>query len=115
MAKLDPSSGQRGGAQSIEQLGARHSELNRRKIQADTQLEDARKRLETLQAELKAAYGTDDVEQLRSKLEEITAANEAKRIKYQASLDAIELALREVEGKFSDPGSPPADPEMVPV
>lgn len=106
MAKSDSSSPGGGGAQSIAQLTTRHDKLHTRKIQADTQLEAARKSLEALQAESRASYGTDDVAQLHAQLAELTAANETKRAGYQASLDAIEKALAEVEARFTDPGPP---------
>ena len=114
MAKSDSTSPGGGGAQPIEQLKTRHDKLHTKKIQADTQFEAARKSLDGLQAESRASYGTDDVAQLHAKLAEITAANETKRAEYQASLDAIEKALYEVEARFSDPGPPSSGDSQVP-
>ena len=68
--------------QSIEELQRRYSALNTRKIQADTHLETARKNLEQLKSEARAAYGTDDVAELQQKLAAMKAENEAQRRKY---------------------------------
>jgi hypothetical protein len=89
------------GEQSIEELQERYKKLNTRKIQADTNLEHATHRLTELKDEARAKFGTDDVEELRKKLEEMKIQNEEKRKSYQAELDRIEGALAEVEAKFA--------------
>ena len=50
--------------QSIEVLQERYGKLNTRKIQAETNLENAHRQLETLKEEAREKYGTDDVETL---------------------------------------------------
>ena len=60
--------------QPIEELQKRYERLNTRKIQADTNLENATKQFESLKEELRKSYGTDDIAALREKLDTIDAA-----------------------------------------
>ncbi len=85
--------------QSIETLHQRYQALHTRKIQSETNLENARKELERLQREAREKYGTDDVDELRRKLEQMKADNEEKRRNYQADLDRIESQLSDIESK----------------
>jgi len=87
--------------QSIEQLQERYQDLQKRKIQAETQKSGAEERLEELKKEAREKYDTDDVGELKSKLEQMKAENEKKRAKYQADLDKIDEGLRQVESKFA--------------
>lgn len=89
------------GEQTIEQLQARYQALNTKKIQAETNLENAKKQLADLQKEAREKYGTDDVAALRAKLDAMKAENDAKRRSYQADLDRIEGDLKTVEQKFA--------------
>ena len=90
------------GEQTIEQLQQRYQELNRKKIQAETQRDHAKERLDELKTKAKRDYGTDDVAELRRKLDNMIAENARKRAKYQEDLDKIEKGLADVEAKFSD-------------
>jgi len=87
--------------QSIEQLQERYQDLQKRKIQAETQRSGAEERLEELKKKAREKYGTDDLEELKTKLEQMKAENEKKRAKYQADLDKIDEGLRQVETKFA--------------
>jgi DNA repair exonuclease SbcCD ATPase subunit len=87
--------------QPIEELQKRYERLNTRKIQADTNLENATKQFEALKEELRKSYGTDDIAALREKLDAMRAENEAKRKNYQAELDAIDSALAAIEQKVA--------------
>lgn len=87
--------------QSLGELQNRYTELNRRKIQAETKLENARNQLSELQQEAKSQYGTDDIGELEAKLAEMQAENERKRREYQASLDRIEADLAQVDAAFN--------------
>lgn len=89
------------GQQTIEQLQDRYQLLNKRKIQAETNLDNARQQLAKLQEEARTRYGTDDVVQLREKLAAMKAENERKRSEYQAQLEKIETDLAAVEQKFA--------------
>ena len=91
--------------QSIEQLQERYQSLNKKKIQAETSLDHAQKQLATLQREAREKYGTDDVAELRKKLDQMKAENEAKRRQYQAELDRIEGELKAVDEKFTGSAS----------
>lgn len=95
--------------QPIEELQKRYERLNTRKIQADTNLENATKQFEALKEELRKSYGTDDIAALREKLDTMRAENEAKRKNYQAELDAIDSALAAVEQKVAATESSPAN------
>jgi chromosome segregation ATPase len=93
-----------GGEQTIEQLQERYQSLNKKKIQAETNLDHAQKQLTALQKEARDKYGTDDVAELRKKLDQMTAENEAKRRQYQVDLDRIEGELKAVDEKFASGG-----------
>jgi chromosome segregation ATPase len=98
--------------QSIEELQRRYRELDRRKTQAETNLENANRRLNELKAEAREKYGTDDVAALRQKLKAMTDENEEKRNRYQAELDRIEKDLDAVEKNFAaSEDSPTGDEE----
>lgn len=90
-----------GEQQSIEVLQQRFAELNTQKIKAQTNLEHAKSRLADLQKQARDKYGTDDIHELRQKLETMTAENEAARSQYQQALDQIEADLAAVEDKFA--------------
>ena len=47
--------------QSIEKLQVRHTELNKKKIQTETQCENAKRELDALQKQAMENYGTHDV------------------------------------------------------
>jgi len=87
--------------QTIEQLQSRYRELNTKKIQAETNLKNATEHLTGLKEEARQKFGTDDVAELRKKLEAMKAENEEKRKNYQAQLDQIESDLLGVEKKFA--------------
>jgi chromosome segregation ATPase len=89
------------GQQTIEQLQERYARLNKEKIEADTKLKMTREQLDELKRKAREVYGTDDLNELRTKLEEMKAANEQKRAAYQADLDRIEADLAQVEEKFA--------------
>jgi chromosome segregation ATPase len=91
--------------QTIEQLQQRYQDLNRKKIQAETQRDTATNRLNELKAQALAKYGTDDVAKLQEQLAGIITENAQKKAKYQTDLDNIEKGLAAVEARFSDAGS----------
>lgn len=84
----------------IETLRLKYNDLNTKKTRAETNLENARNQLEKLKKEAREAYGTDDLDALRSKLAEIKADNEAKTAKYRTDLEKIEADLQGVEEKY---------------
>ena len=83
--------------QTIEQLQERYGKLHTKKIQAETNLENAKKNLDALREEARQKFGTDDLDELRKKLNDMKAENEQKRRKYQDELDEIETNLANVE------------------
>lgn len=89
-----------GGAQTIETLKKRHDELSKERTRAETNLENARGRLEDLKKEASEKYGTDDLAQLNSQLAAMKEENERKRSHYQRDLDAIEAALAQIEREY---------------
>jgi chromosome segregation ATPase len=95
------------GQQTIEQLQQRYDKLHKQRIQAETKLESARTQLESLQKEARDKYGTDDLAELRAKLDAMQADNEQKRAVYQADLDRIEGDLAAVEQRFAAANPPP--------
>lgn len=116
MATNEPTNGD---PQTIEELRARYDALNTRRIQVTVQLESAREQLSALQEQAREKYGTDDVEELAAKLQEMRADNERKRAEYQASLEAIEADLLAVDGEHAArvddaPGAKASDEGDVP-
>jgi multidrug resistance efflux pump len=85
----------------MEQLTKRYQQLNDRKIRSAANLDNAKQQLEAIKDELRRAYGTDDIAELRAKLDAMMADNEAKRQNYQAELDTIEGALAAIEQKVA--------------
>ncbi|TWT58667.1 hypothetical protein KOR42_20490 [Thalassoglobus neptunius] len=83
--------------QTIEELQSRYQVLHEKKIATQTNLTNAQSELQKLKKEALEKYGTDDLEELRSKLEELTAENERKRRDYQTLLEGIETDLAKVE------------------
>jgi len=101
--------------ETIEQLQARYQRLNTKKIQAETNLDNAKTKLKELQDEARQKFKTDDVMALRAKLEEMKADNEKQRSEYQASLDAIEKALQAVETSLRAAETPSNDSLLGPT
>jgi len=98
-----------GDAQTIEELRGRYEKLNTRRIQVQERLDTARQRLSDLQKQARESYGTDDVAELQTKLDEMKSENLRKRAEYQASLDAIEAGLAKVEDEAATASvAPPA-------
>jgi len=102
MAKTDARPSITAGEQTIEQLQQRYQDLNRKKIQAETQRDSAKNRLDELKTQAREKHGTDDVAKLQEKLAAIIDENARKRAKYQEDLDKIEKGLTEVETKFAE-------------
>ncbi|MEO2018156.1 MAG: hypothetical protein ABGZ53_27705 [Fuerstiella sp.] len=82
---------------SIDDLKGEYERLNERKIQAQTQLEEATKQLGALQKEAIAEFETSDIDELKSKLEQMEAENEQRRSDYQELLEQISGELAKVE------------------
>jgi chromosome segregation ATPase len=97
-----------GGEQTIEELQTRYQELHTKKIQAETNFQHAKDLLENLKREAREKYGTDDLAELKTKLDAMIADNEEKRRSYQMSLDRIEADLASVEAKFASVEVPSA-------
>jgi hypothetical protein len=89
-----------GAAQDIEQLRKRHADLDKKKTIAETQLKSANEQLETFKRQAMELYGTDDLDELKKKLEAMKRENEARRAAYQQHLDEIEGGLAEVERQY---------------
>lgn len=90
--------------QTIEELGKRYAALNKTKIQAETNLENAKARYQGLKTRARKYYDTDDPEELKAKLRQMEEENERRRAEYQAALDKIEADLAAVEKEYADVG-----------
>lgn len=86
--------------QDIEALKKRYTDLDRRKAAAEANLKTATENLEVLKEQARNAYGTDNLEELRAKLEEMKRENDRKRSEYQQHLDQIETRLSEIEREY---------------
>ncbi len=88
--------------QDIEELRKRHKRLEEQKIAAKTKLEASQQTLDELKQQARERHGTDDLEELRRKLEAMKLENERKRADYQRLLDEIERQLAEVEQQHAE-------------
>jgi len=96
-------------ASSIEELTSEYERLNKRKIQAQTQLDGATRQLEELQKEAENEFGTSDVDQLKSRLDQMEAENEKRRKEYQVLLEGIANDLEKVEQESTEPETESSD------
>ena len=90
------------GQEDIDVLKARYDALNKKKIQAETNHEAAENRLKELKEQALRDYGTDSLDALKQKLDELKAENERKRAEYQAHLETIESKLADVEKQHKE-------------
>ena len=81
----------------IDSLKRRHRGLENQKIAAQTNLDRAAEELDQLKRDAREQYGTDDLGQLRQKLEEMKRDNERKRVDYDRHLGQIENELSQIE------------------
>lgn len=88
-------------AADIEALKKRHKVLDTERTTAQANLANATKQLAELKDEARKLYGTDDLDALRKKLQEMRDENERKRAEYQKHLEEVEAKLAEVDTKFS--------------
>ncbi len=88
--------------QEIEKLRERHRMLAEKKITARANWDTSKAVLERLKQQARDSYGTDDLEELRQKLESMTSENERKRADYQQHLNDIERQLAEVEQQHAE-------------
>ncbi len=79
--------------QSIDALKARFQRLQEKRIETKVMLDNAQKHLDTLKAQAREAYATDDVAELQAMLAERRAENERLRTSYQTHLDGIDAKL----------------------
>ncbi len=96
-------------ASSIEELTSEYKRLNERRIQAQTQLDEATRQLETLQQEAQDEFGTSDVDELQTRLNEMEAENEKRRQEYQKLLEGIASDLKKVEQESTEPETESSD------
>lgn len=82
---------------SIDELTQQYHVLNERKIQAETQLKEAEKRLKELQKQANSEFGTSEVDELQTKLQQMEAENETRRADYQQLLNGIQADLEKIE------------------
>ena len=79
--------------QSIDALKDRFQRLHKKRIETKVRLDNAQQHLDTLKAQAREAYATDDVGELQAMLAERRAENERLRASYQSHLDAITAKL----------------------
>jgi hypothetical protein len=88
--------------QRIEDLRERHRALEEKKITARANLRTSQDTLNRLKQQARDSYGTDDIEELRKKLEAMKRENENKRADYQRHLGDVERQLAEVEVQHAE-------------
>ena len=83
--------------QDIETLKKRHKLLEREKHTAEANCKTAEDQLKKLKDEARDKYGTDDLAELKAKLEQMKQENDRKRQEYQKHLDEIDAKLQTIE------------------
>ncbi|MCC5876762.1 MAG: hypothetical protein JJU11_11135 [Candidatus Sumerlaeia bacterium] len=83
--------------QDIEELRERFETLREQRTTAQADLRNVEEQLAKLKAQALEKYGTDDLGELRKKLDEMRTENERKRTEYQAHLDGIDKQLADLE------------------
>jgi hypothetical protein len=83
--------------QSIEDLSIRYSNLNEKRIHAQSDLKHAEDHLKKLKDHAMTTWETDDLTKLENMLKEMRESNERKRREYQEHLDEIELKLSQID------------------
>jgi hypothetical protein len=83
--------------QEIDALRQRYQELDTKRIQAQTRLEETRRQLKVMEEEAVKQWGTADLVELQKKLASQQEENERLRLAYQASLATIEEGLKKLE------------------
>lgn len=86
-----------GDVQTIEDLQKQYEQLNTQKIRAESDLSNAEKELQKLQAEATEKFGTHDIAELEEKLKQMEAENEQRRSTYQTLLEGIVNDLEKIE------------------
>jgi hypothetical protein len=89
-------------SQDIEELRQRHKGLETQKITAEANLNTSKDRLEELKQQAREQYGTDDLQELQKKLQEMKSDNQRKCAEYQQHLDDIERDLKKVEEQHTE-------------
>ena len=89
-------------AQELEQLRAKHTTLDRKKTTAEANLKTATTNLDAQKAQARQLYDTDDLAELRKKLEEMRQSNQRKLDAYKKHLEEIESNLAKVETETSN-------------
>ncbi len=87
---------------SIEDLRKRYVTLNEQRISTSVHLKNAEESLDKLKAEARESWGTDELEALQKRLEEMTRDNEQRRDEYERHLAKIEADLADVERNFGE-------------
>jgi len=86
----------------IEVLRKRHENLNKLQIQSERDLKHAEDKLKELMENARKEYGTDDLDALHKKLEEMKAENDRKCKDYKEHLDTLEKKLNEIEQDYKE-------------
>ena len=88
---------QQGAVPDIEALTEQFQKLNKRKIESERDLVNAEQNLNELKQQAQEEYGTDQLGELKAKLQQIKDENARKRAEYHQSLAKIETELSQIE------------------
>lgn len=88
---------QPGAVPEIEVLTEQFQKLNKRKIESERDLVNAEQNLNELKQQAREEYGTDELDALKEKLEQMKAENSRNRAEYHQSLTQIEVELQKIE------------------
>jgi|GEM_PF-1170231 len=84
----------------IERLQGRHDSLKDKRIRAEERLKTAEEKLKSLRKQAKKEFGTDDLNELKTKLSGMQEENARRTREYTSALDEIERRLAEVEERY---------------
>lgn len=90
---------------TMEKLRLRYEQLNTQRIQVETNRKNAQQQLAKLKKQAQQQFGTDDVGELRKKLQQMKKDNEKTRTAYEKDLDQIETKLAEIDENFKNDDS----------
>lgn len=93
---------QQGSVPDIDALTEQFQRLNKRKIESERDLVNAQQNLDKLKQQALEEYGTDQLDELKAKLQQIKNENSRKRSEYYLSLEKIEAELTKIEAAHND-------------
>ena len=103
------STGQGAGSEQekdFAELKQRFDSLSHEQTRIKAQQETVQNQLDEVKRQAREQFGTDDLDELKSRLKSMQSENEKQRVKYRSQLDKIEKQLADVETEFAASQNP---------